>query len=855
MMRRPPSKPARSKSPAPHPASIPTSTATEVKQPEIPTPHHHNNALTPPPVADDTLFPMQASKLVGSSLAAIVEFIASLWFDEHGNGPVRRFMRKDNTTHEHSSHHHHQQQHIHDACPTRRVTLFILWGTVMTILFLYMSEDEYVKGPPVDDGLQHPYQDDFVPVYVSWRNVGCDVDGRSHILSGQTGDARPGRITAILGASGSGKTTLAQALLGRARFTCTKTYGSVYLNGEVGSLDAFNDRVGFVPQDDVLYDHLTVEETLMFAAKWRLPRHLTDDVRMERVNETLTTLGLDKVRHVLVGSVKDKTLSGGQRKRVSIGMELVAKPSVVVLDEPTSGLDGASAFRLIRTLSDIALQGVSIVAVLHQPSARIFDLFDDLLLLQNGQLAYFGASADVSKYFATELGFQETDSLQIVDFLSDIVSGFVPLTKVGGGGATTRNQTLSKIYLSSDFFKAQEARIALEEARFRNGTFGHPDRHDLCANMQLDLARTFCVALHNMFDKPQYSQRLRPGVIAQTLNRLHLYLLLNWRRGLFFECCAVFMLATVSAFIKIFNMTWNRRSIVAFYVSVGISNLGMISAALEDEVLPVRRALDSGMMMGSHEFAMLFYSIIKSVWISYLYALVFFTVVYIFYPMHMLQPKLNGTLSTNAHGRTFCVKPFNIYTYFYFGHLLTLAYNNARSLGLLIVVLTGHDIRRSMVMCIGNLMAVHSFSLFTPTRNQIVQGGVNVMGKLDISNLVLFLCSFSYVRYFLEAITLWDPDRADAVGREYVLRYYGYHDGNEAACDFTLFGITTLLYVCALVTFALSNVNSFSASYDLPAFIFFLLKVLFVYLAVLFVAIVLFERRRLMEAWKKRRVE
>jgi len=706
--------------------------------------------------------------------------------------------------------------------------MFVWVGLLLSLVFLYVTEDEYFKGPP-DDGLD----DGFLPVYVSWHDVGCEVAGKKHVLRGISGDAAPGRLTAILGASGSGKTTLAHALLGRSRARCAATSGMVSLNGEVGSLDAFNDRVGFVPQDDVLHAHLTVEETLMYAASWRLPRHLSEEKRRARVNETIAVLGLDDVRHSLVGSVKDRRLSGGQRKRTSIGMELVARPSVLVLDEPTSGLDGAAAFRLVRTLSEIAQDGVSIVTVVHQPSTRIFKLFDDLVLLQHGRLAYFGARERVSEFLTPELlvgspSVQLDQEEQMVDVLTDVVSGF--------GLAN-----LSDVFERSSFYRAQLARVADTEDVFRNSSFGHPDSHDVCERIKTGLVQVACKALVGMVNKPQYSQRPRPGIIQQVVTNFRLYMLLQWRRGVLIECIAVVCLAVVSSFVRIFNLVWARKPLGAFYISVCISNLGMIGAVMEDDVLPVRRALDSGMLIGSHEFALLFVCIVKSIFVTQLFAITYFTCLYVFHPINAVQP------------RAWCVKPFRLLTYFHFTHLISLEYNAARALGLLLSIVAGHNVRNALVIVIWNLMAVHCFSLFTPTYNQIVKDGVWILGRINIAPVVLFQCSFSYVRYFIEAMVLWDPDHEDKVGRQYVFNYYGYKEGNEASTTLATFSITVSLYTTWGVSFSVLNANSFSASYDIPQFIFFLTKIVAIYIVTLLMGIIFIEYPRLNAAWMKRR--
>jgi hypothetical protein len=275
---------------------------------------------------------------------------------------------------------------------------------------------------------------------------------------------------------------------------------------------------------------------------------------------------------------------------------------------------------------------------------------------------------------------------------------------------------------------------------------------------------------------------------------------------------AVLCLAVVCAYVRIFNSTWSRRQLSAFYISVSIGNLGMFGAALEDDILPIRRAVSSGMLLGAHEFALIFYNIIKAALICHLFACTYFSCLYVCHPPHLNAPRVWCTGSSRA------------FRYFHFTHLLSLNFMAARGFGLLLVVLAGHNVKRSLGLCTGLMMVEHSFSLFSPTRNQISREGLHLMGKLDISQLVVFLCSFSYVRYFLESMMLWEPDQADQVGRNFMLSYYGYHEGRDAACSTTIFGLTLGGGIVRFLLFALINGNTFNASYDAPALIIFLVR-------------------------------
>ncbi len=189
------------------------------------------------------------------------------------------------------------------------------------------------------------------------------------------------------------------------------------------------------PQEDVMYRTLTVKENILFSAKTRLDASLSSLDITNHVSAVLQQLGLHDIRHQIIGDEETRGISGGQRKRVNIGIELAAKPSILFLDEPTSGLDSASCLEVCTCLRDIAQGGVSIIAVIHQPRYSVFSLFDDLLLLgKGGRTIYFGPTRDAFGYF-TALGFECPDKENPADWFIDISTGNVQpdLSKYPGG--------------------------------------------------------------------------------------------------------------------------------------------------------------------------------------------------------------------------------------------------------------------------------------------------------------------------------------------------------------------------------------------------------------------------------------
>lgn len=199
-------------------------------------------------------------------------------------------------------------------------------------------------------------------------------------------EANEGQLIGIMGSSGSGKSTLLNILNGSQQ----PTFGRVMLNGR----DIYNEDesssglIGHIAQDDVLISELTVEENLRFSAELSLGAMPNEDL-IAHVHQTLRSLGLWEIRDLRVGSVMDKIISGGQRKRLNIALELIREPAVLFVDEPTSGLSSRDSEQIMDLLKELALRGKLIFVVIHQPSSDIFKLFDRLLLLDAGGYPVF----------------------------------------------------------------------------------------------------------------------------------------------------------------------------------------------------------------------------------------------------------------------------------------------------------------------------------------------------------------------------------------------------------------------------------------------------------------------------------
>ncbi|ORY68287.1 P-loop containing nucleoside triphosphate hydrolase protein [Pseudomassariella vexata] len=222
-------------------------------------------------------------------------------------------------------------------------------------------------------------------------------------------------LTAILGGSGSGKTTLLNTIAERIFSTRLSQTGTATFNGFEG---VHSIRHAYVMQQDILLPTLTVRETLRYSANLRLPPPTTEEERMRIVEEVILELGLKDCADTRIGNSQHRGCSGGEKRRTTIGVQLLANPSVLFLDEPTTGLDAASAYQVVRTLKALANKGRTIIFTVHQPRSEIWDLFDNLILLSKGSPVYSGQLKDCMPWFA-EMGFELPPFVNPAEFFVD----------------------------------------------------------------------------------------------------------------------------------------------------------------------------------------------------------------------------------------------------------------------------------------------------------------------------------------------------------------------------------------------------------------------------------------------------
>uniref|UniRef100_A0A803LHR4 ABC transporter domain-containing protein n=1 Tax=Chenopodium quinoa TaxID=63459 RepID=A0A803LHR4_CHEQI len=264
-----------------------------------------------------------------------------------------------------------------------------------------------------------------IPICLRFQDVKFKVtmngaknsENEKYILQGVSGSATPGELLAMIGPSGGGKTTLLNLLSGRVKYNSgTITYNNLPYT------KSLKRKIGFVMQDDVAFPHLTVKETLTYAALLRLPNTLSKEQKKDRAMEVITDLGLERCQDSMIGGGLLKGISGGERRRVCIGNEILLNPPLLLLDEPTSSLDSASALRIVQILHNMAKTGKTVVTTIHQPSSRLFCKFDKLILIGKGSSLYFGKASEAMEYFSL-MGCSPLKPMNPAEFLLDLANG------------------------------------------------------------------------------------------------------------------------------------------------------------------------------------------------------------------------------------------------------------------------------------------------------------------------------------------------------------------------------------------------------------------------------------------------
>ncbi|KAG6736263.1 hypothetical protein POTOM_060998 [Populus tomentosa] len=329
-------------------------------------------------------------------------------------------------------------------------------------------EVKTVVPPPSSRGGGEGAATDHNGVFLTWEDLWVTVSngkkGSKSILQGLTGYAQPGELLAIMGPSGCGKSTLLDTLAGRLGSNTRQT-GDILINGHKQRL-AYGTSA-YVTQDETLITTLTVKEAVYYSAQLQLPDSMSRAEKKERAEVTIREMGLQDAMNTRIGGWGSKGLSGGQKRRVSICIEILTHPKLLFLDEPTSGLDSAASFYVMSRIVRFDRKDENrrtVIASIHQPSGEVFQLFDSLCLLSAGKVVYFGPASQANEFFALN-GFPCPTLQNPSDhFLKTINKDFETDPEQGLEDAITAEvaiNTLTKAYKSSDHYQ-QVKRLVTE---------------------------------------------------------------------------------------------------------------------------------------------------------------------------------------------------------------------------------------------------------------------------------------------------------------------------------------------------------------------------------------------------------
>ncbi|KAK4776671.1 hypothetical protein SAY86_005359 [Trapa natans] len=345
-------------------------------------------------------------------------------------------------------------------------------------------EIESPREPDIAHSVTRSVEDDFLDgndtksagMCITWEDLSVTVSngrkGSKAILRGLTGYARPGELLAIMGPSGCGKSTLLDALAGRLGSNA-RTAGNILINGQKQAL-AYGTSA-YVTQDDTLIATLTVREAVHYSAKLQLSSAMSAEEKRERADATIREMGLQDAADTRIGGTLgagSKGLSGGQKRRVSICMEMLTHPKLLFLDEPTSGLDSAASYYVMNRIARLSKRveseigggvGRTVVVCIHQPSSEVFQLFDTLCLLCSGRTVFFGPTREANQFFALN-GFPCPTLQNPSDhFLKTINKDFDMDIEQGLGSRVSAEEaidTLTKSYQTSIYCRQVRRRVS-----------------------------------------------------------------------------------------------------------------------------------------------------------------------------------------------------------------------------------------------------------------------------------------------------------------------------------------------------------------------------------------------------------
>ncbi len=344
------------------------------------------------------------------------------------------------------------------------LNLFLEGTRIITAKAYILKPGSIIKGPNIQSIYESEITRQFIQEKTSTKVViaGDDLEFKfknsNNGLKPFTFSEDSGRLIGIMGGSGTGKSTLMNLLNGKI----LPSEGRVHINGFPLEKASMEGVIGYVPQDDLLFEELTVYQNLYFNAKTCFS-DFSPELIERTVMKVLHDLDLEEIKDLKVGDPLNKTISGGQRKRLNIALELMREPSVLFVDEPTSGLSSMDSEKMMLLLKDLARKGKLVIAIIHQPSSDIFKLFDKLWILDKGGYPiYNGNPVDAVVYFktmSTQVNAAESECPRCGNVIPEQILQIIEAREINDDGSTTRKRRVQPHVWYSKYLENIEPRI------------------------------------------------------------------------------------------------------------------------------------------------------------------------------------------------------------------------------------------------------------------------------------------------------------------------------------------------------------------------------------------------------------
>ena len=328
------------------------------------------------------------------------------------------------------------------------LNLFLEGSKIIPEKSYILKPGSIIKGPNISSIYESEITKQFIqdetstPVVLAGEHISYTFKNSSNGLKSFSFSEDSGRLIGIMGGSGTGKSTLMNILNGKI----PPDEGRIHINGFSLEQASIEGVIGYVPQDDLLFDELTVYQNLYFNAKTCFS-DFSEELIDRTVNNILEDLDLEEIKDLKVGDPLNKTISGGQRKRLNIALELMREPSILFVDEPTSGLSSMDSEKMMLLLKDLARKGKLVIAIIHQPSSEIFKLFDKLWILDKGGYPiYDGNPIDAVVYFKTmntQVNAAESECPRCGNVIPEQILQIIEAREIDDRGRTTRRRRVN----------------------------------------------------------------------------------------------------------------------------------------------------------------------------------------------------------------------------------------------------------------------------------------------------------------------------------------------------------------------------------------------------------------------------